>query len=1010
MAQSKSNFFNIFKKHVVEGQKASSNNATVFQSETPAVISGHDMTNEVKPADCAFDYSSANDGQREAISTTEGPVLITAGPGTGKTYTLVQRALNLIINKGVAPEQIMMATFTEKAAKELVTRISNELAARNIPVNINEMYIGTFHSICLRIIKENLEYTRIKKNFKTLDDFDQKYIVFRNMHRFHQIKNLETAIGGIGEWNKALEICRLVNNLTEELVDADKLIASRRAAYVAIGEVVNEYQQLLDDGNYLDFSAIQTEAYWLMKNHPEILADIQSKIQYLMIDEYQDTNYIQEQIVFLLGGEKQNICVVGDDDQGLYRFRGATIRNILEFPEKFPAGVCKIVKLVVNYRSNSDIVDFYNEWMQTTELDKSHRFDWSRFRHDKRIVPHEQSTIKSKAVIRIESDSEDEDWYEKNLDFINMLRDSGKLKDLNQIAFLFRSVKHERVIGLARYFEEHGINVYSPRSDMFFERKEVRMLIGCLLMCFSDFCYNIQDRNFKFVDEPLCEYYEGCLQIAADFFETPEGEPLAEKIGEIADYHSFMTRNTDYAFSGLAYQMFAYEPFASILQADMHSGVVDLRPARNLSLLTSILVKYEYLHRIDVFSPDKMAHTVELFFNMYLKLMMRGGIAEYEDDSEYAPSGCVSFLTIHQSKGMEFPVVVVGSLQNSPRAQADDLMNGISQEYFQRPPFEPLDTIKYFDFWRLYYTAYSRAQNLLVLTARHTTREPSLYFRETYNRLPDYTSADFDVNEFDFAEIKDVNIKETYSFTSHIAVYEECALQYKFFKELGFTPIRVGATIFGTIVHETIEDIHRAALRNEEATITPDNIRGWLDVNYATVSKAEHAYLGKAQIEAAYNQVRAYAERQNGDWSRIKEAEVDVSMVKADYILAGKIDLIRSGDDTVEILDFKSEKRPEAKEESTYFERYKKQLQVYAHLVEEKTGANVSKLTLYYTGETEKDPTVSFPYCKEDVSATVKEFDDVVHAIQRKEFSRCSTSAKTCSNCDFRYYCKKEAQ
>lgn len=220
----------------------------------------------------SFDFSHANEAQREAIQATDGPVLITAGPGTGKTFTLVQRALYLIEKKGVKPEEILMATFTEKAAKELVTRISNELAKHDIPVNINEMYIGTFHSICLRIIKENLEYTRIKKNFKTLDDFDQKYIVFRNMYRFHAIRNLDTAVSGNGDWQKALEICRCVNNLTEELVDTAKLIASHRSSYVAMGEIVETYKKLLADNNYLDFSGIQTEAYWLMENHPDVLA------------------------------------------------------------------------------------------------------------------------------------------------------------------------------------------------------------------------------------------------------------------------------------------------------------------------------------------------------------------------------------------------------------------------------------------------------------------------------------------------------------------------------------------------------------------------------------------------------------------------------------------------------------------------------------------------------------------------------------------------------------------
>lgn len=122
-----------------------------------------------------FNYGNANPAQREAISAIDGPVLITAGPGTGKTFTLVQRAIYLIQECGVQPEQILMATFTEKAAKELITRITNELAERNISVNINEMYVGTFHSLCLRIIKEHLEFTRLKRNHRLLDTFDQKF-------------------------------------------------------------------------------------------------------------------------------------------------------------------------------------------------------------------------------------------------------------------------------------------------------------------------------------------------------------------------------------------------------------------------------------------------------------------------------------------------------------------------------------------------------------------------------------------------------------------------------------------------------------------------------------------------------------------------------------------------------------------------------------------------------------------------------------------------------------------
>lgn len=125
-----------------------------------------------------FDFETANKAQKDAITTTEGPVLITAGPGTGKTFTLVKRAIYLIKECGVSPESIFIATFTEKAAKELITRITNELAKENLSANINEMYVGTFHSLCLKIIKENLEYTQLRRNYRILDDFDQKYTIF----------------------------------------------------------------------------------------------------------------------------------------------------------------------------------------------------------------------------------------------------------------------------------------------------------------------------------------------------------------------------------------------------------------------------------------------------------------------------------------------------------------------------------------------------------------------------------------------------------------------------------------------------------------------------------------------------------------------------------------------------------------------------------------------------------------------------------------------------------------
>lgn len=967
----------------------------------------------------AFDFGNANDAQRKAIMTTEGPLLIIAGPGTGKTFTLVQRIVYLIKEKGVKPEEIMVATFTEKAAKELVTRITNELLKIGETVNVNEMYVGTFHSICLRIIKEHLEYTRVKKNYRMLDQFDQQYMIFQHLNVFRNVPYYDELFTyNMGAWKQSGVLASYVSNLLEELVNTEEMLTDEDPQILAIAHILEEYERILQEENLIDFTSIQTEAYRLLKDNPDILTEIQEQIKYIMVDEYQDTNYIQERIVFLLAGKKKNICVVGDDDQGLYRFRGATIRNILEFPRNFGNGECKQVDLTVNYRSEKEIIDFYNDWMKETE-----GFHWKNFRFDKEIVPGKKDYSTGTTVLKCSGIDDVNDWCENVYKFITGLEKKGVIKNYNQVAFLCRSVRNDKVLNLIRYLEDNDIPVYSPRSEMFFERKEIRELIGLMIMCFPNYYLRLKTDSFQITSENYREYYrfyrDCCVEPASKLIK--ENKDLKVWYENILKKHSSLTKNTDYAFTGLLYQILQFEPFRSYIGINIGTGVVDERAARNISILSSVLGKYEYLHRVEVFSPQNIVNVAERFFNMFLKFLYDGGIGEYEDDSEYAPSGCVSFMTIHQSKGMEFPIVFVDSLYQRPTAEKEGLVGKIEPKYFHRPPFEEHTDIKFFDFWRLYYTAFSRAQNLLVLTCNEcggSWRAPSRYFEKFYNRIKDYES--IDLSDVVLEEVKPVNLKQQFSFTSHIELYENCSLQYKFFKELGFTQVRVGATLFGTLVHETIEDVHRAAMRHEEDTITPENVKQWLETNYSTLSKSEHSYLGEKQVEAAYNQVQAYVDRMNSGvgiipggegteslWNHIQDAEVDVSLVKPDYILKGTVDLIRGDGDTVEIVDFKSEQKPDLVVESDSIERYRRQLEVYAHLVEERTGKNVSKMHLYYTGETKGEPTVTFEKSKESIESTIHSFDEVVAKIQSHDFSTEAKNKKSCLNCDMRYYCGK---
>lgn len=951
-----------------------------------------------------FDFGSANAAQRRAITSTEGPLLIIAGPGTGKTFTLVKRISYLVLERHVEPSRILVATFTEKAAKELVTRISIELASNEIEFDLNEMYVGTFHSICLRLIKEHIEFSNVMKNYRVADSFDQQYLVYQNYwSRFKKLEHFTELPKKSRVWDSCEQICTIANTLSEELVDVEEMSRSDEPRTLAYSEVTEAYNELLIQKNWLDFTHILLEAYRLLSQHPNVLAEVQNQIRYVMVDEYQDTNYIQEQLTLLLSGRSRNVCVVGDDDQGLYRFRGATIRNILEFPEKFGNGVCEQIALTDNYRSDPGIVSFYNDWMNRTAGPRF-RFDWGGNRFEKSMRAVRKGAVGAPTVVRV--GDEEDDWCNTVCNLVLKLKNCGAIDDYNQIAFLFKSVKHKNACDLAERFEERGISVYSPRSDVFFDREEIKLAIGALLLLFPSYVQHLEANDFKYIDEKTARYYVSCILKTNELFEDDSNACLRRWIASTGRAHTAMSRNTDYAFSGLVYQLFEFNPFKAILDTPLDTGVHDQRAVRNLSTLIGVTSKYEYLQRVDIFTANRIEATVERFFNTYLRFLMTGGIDEYEDETEYVPSGCVPFLTIHQSKGMEFPVVVVDSLYSTPRKAGNENLQEIKDRYGAREAYEPVDSIKFFDFWRLYYTSFSRAQDLLILTHREGLRKIGKAFEVPYDELPICDPETFPFERFSFHHVKKCDLKPAFSFTSDISLYEGCSIQYKLYRELDFTPVRVGATLFGQLVHQTIEDVHRAALRDECERITTTNVDDWLQTNYETLSTSQHAYLSKVVIEAAKRQVRRYVEHRNGRWRDIVAAEVQIGLTKPDYIIHGTVDLVEGDDGTVDIVDFKSERKPDVNRDYELLETYRKQLMLYAHLIEEKTGCTVGKMKLYYTGEESGNPIITFSRDRRSIDATAAEFDDVAHKIMDKYFSCRAMNSRLCENCDFRYYCK----
>ena len=949
-----------------------------------------------------------NEQQAAVVNHTDGPVLVIAAPGSGKTKTLVERTVHLI-QSGVSSESIMIATFTEKAAKELVTRISNRLLEEGISANLSEMYIGTLHSLFLRFLEEHREFTRLKNGYRLLDEFEQSFIIYKNISRFtHGGYNTSDLTGNrYNYWDQATSIAKRVNVVSEEMLDVEQLKKSKDEAVQALAHCYEIYSEILADENALDFSTIQMEMLTMITTYPEVLAAIQEKLQYIMIDEYQDTNTIQERILLFLAEKHHNICVVGDDDQGLYRFRGATIRNILEFDKNFAKDECKIYFLTTNYRSHPEIIKFYKRWMN----DQDWEFNGNTYRFPKDIKSCDREFPDTAAVVKVYSIDNTDDYHAEVLSFIKTLEAKNVISDYNQIAFLYKSVKNDKVIALANYLEDNGIRVFSPRSDLFFHRDEVRMIIGAFLLMFPMY----EDLIYK--EHPMRMYYAECIETLSEALgKDPEGNKrLIQWLVSKAKAHMKMVESTNYGFSSLLYQLLQFPLFAQFLDVDVDANKTDLRPAYNIGILTNLLYKFEYLYNVTVLTSKNIEKHVKSLFGAFLNFLFDGGISEYEDFDETTPSGCVSFMTIHQSKGLEFPITIVGSMNGLPRKAYDDLDETLQLNYYHKPMYEPIGQTKYFDFARLYYTAFSRAQNLLVLTGNEKDGRgclPSKYLKSAWDSVPSWRDFEaFDMKKLELATVKQANIKHEYSFTSHILLYESCPLQYKFFKEFEFSEVRTGGVIGGSLLHQTIEDIHKAVLRGEHSSLTDENITSWFNTNYALLVKQLRSYLHEEQKIALLKQVLRYRDNNKDRWDLIKEAEVEVSLVKEDYILKGKIDLVKGENGTVELVDFKSGDKPDVNTTDPYkrqqLNQYRRQLEVYAHIIEQKTGLPVSKMNIYYPKEEDGNPQITFPYRARNVEATINSFEEVVHKIEKKDFSfsNYKPTEQHCAECDMRFFC-----
>jgi DNA helicase-2/ATP-dependent DNA helicase PcrA len=510
---------------------------------------------------------------------------------------------------------------------------------------------------------------------------------------------------------------------------------------------------------------------------------------------------------------------------------------------------------------------------------------------------------------------------------------------------------------------------------------------------------------------PLQIYYQSCLDQFNNLVYRPEYGALLAWVRERSKAHAALGEAPDTLFSELLYQLIQFPPFAGLLNSErMREAPARQRAMQNLALLSRLLVRFELNNGRDAQPSPRLSARLRELFNQYFRFLMEGGIRENEERAEAAPPGAVAFLTIHQAKGLEFPVVIVGSLDAEPRSGYRYPMDVALESCFRRKPIEPPQWLTTFDMKRLYYTAFSRAQNLLVLTwsaLSNGNRCPSSFFGETARSLPRWDAAEVRLAELPLKSLPPAAIRRSYSFTGDVQLFEECAEQYRFFRLLNFRPVRQAVRVMGEVVHQTIEDMHRAVLRGELDLLTEAQVTRWLESNFAWLAHQNRLSPPDEWLHAAAENVMRYLQQGVSLWARAQQAEVRLARLLNGYILSGKVDLICRDGDGLEIIDFKTERKPNPDDPQAQQRllRYQRQLQVYAWLVEQRTGRRVTRTRLYYTSERTGDPWITIPHDAEAIARTIAGFDAVVQRIEARDFAMASRPTHLCRKCDLRTYC-----
>lgn len=620
-------------------------------------------------------FENLNSRQQEAVCQLEGPLLILAGAGSGKTSTMTHRIAHML-EEGISPYSILAVTFTNKAAREMRERVE-ELAGDRA----GSMWIMTFHAMCLRILRVYPEEAGYEPNFVIYDGTDQKTLV-KNILKENGISDREFA---------PQYLLAVISDQKEKGVDPEQYRETMENNYKtkAIYLVYREYQKRLRQNNAMDFDDILLNTVKLFERNEEILLRYQERFQYIMVDEYQDTNHIQYRLIRQLADRHHNLCVVGDDDQCIYQWRGADIRNILDFESDFPEA--KVIKLEQNYRSKGNILDAAYSVIRN-----------NRGRKSKKLWTDRDSGEKLR-YYRANNDHEEAAYVARQIGYM-----SRAGRPLTDFAILYRTNAQSRLFESA--LSRDGIPYRVLSGMRYYDRKEIKDI-----MCYMRLVVNPKDdlSMRRIVNEPKRGMGDKTVEKVMGFaavkkkslleaLSDPEVQDTLpgkayDRVRELTDCLNLCRQErTNLKVSDIYDRLLTKTGYLPALE---ETGTVEAEGRiENLMEFKSVIYDYE---------KGTENPTIEEFME---QLTLAAEVDNYDEHQD-----TVTLMTMHSAKGLEFPVVFLPGLEDGlfPGNKAFDDPSGMEEER------------------RLCYVGMTRAKELLFLSS---AEERTRYGRTEYTR------------------------------------------------------------------------------------------------------------------------------------------------------------------------------------------------------------------------------------------------------------------------------------